>query len=93
MNNHESAPINVGGGMDNSPETDKVSLASAALEQLANDNGGPYTEPAAYHGSCARTTFDRPGAEDGTITILVPENRIGSVIRNAFVRIPSILRS
>jgi DNA helicase HerA-like ATPase len=90
MNNQESAPLNVGGRTDSSAETDKVSLASAALEQLANDNGGPYTEPAAYRGSCARTTFDRQGAEDGTITVLVPENRIGSVIRNAFVRIPSI---
>src|SRR5438093_11943542 len=88
-NQYESESRDVGGTVDPSLGEDKVARAAAALEQLANDNGGPYKEPAAYHGSCARTTFDRQGAEDGTITILVPEHRIGSVIRNGVLRILS----
>jgi hypothetical protein len=34
--------------------------------------------------------FDRPGAEDGTVTVLVPEHNIGTITREAYVRIPSI---
>src|SRR5690349_7642820 len=68
----------------------RVVAASAALERLAVDNGGPYEEPAAYRGSCARTMFDRPGTEDGTITVLVPEKQLAVVTRDAFVRIPSV---
>src|SRR6266511_2565923 len=68
----------------------KVADAAADLARTARENGGPYEEPEAYRGSCARTMFDRPGIEDGTVTILVPEKQIGAVLRNAFVRIPSV---
>jgi uncharacterized protein len=70
--------------------TDKVTRAAAALKQTGLDNGGPYQEPEAYKGSSARTMFDRPGAEDGTVTVLVPEQQIGTIRRNAYVRIQSI---
>lgn len=90
-NQHDLESLPIGVRADASIEIDdRVSRAAADLEQLANENGGPYREPEAYRGSCARTTFDRPAAEDGTVTILVPENRIGSVVRNSFVRIPSV---
>ncbi len=69
---------------------EKIARAATDLKQTGIDNGGPYQEPEAYKGSCARTMFDRPGAEDGTITVLVPEHQIGTVKRDAYVRIPSI---
>ncbi|WP_018262875.1 ATP-binding protein [Methylobacterium sp. WSM2598] len=69
---------------------EKVAAAAKRLEQTANENGGPYQEPEAYRGSIARTMFDRSGAEDGTVTALVPEDRIGDIAREAYVRIPSI---
>lgn len=70
--------------------TDKIAAASERLEGTANEHGGPYQEPEPYRGSVARTMFDRPGSEDGTVTVLVPEHQIGNVTREAFVRIPSI---
>lgn len=69
---------------------DKVAAAAAEIERTANDNGGAYEEPEAYKGSVARTMFDRPGSEDGTVIALVPELNIGRVSREAYVRIPSI---
>jgi uncharacterized protein len=69
---------------------DKVAAAAAELEQTAREGGGPYEPPAAYRGSCARTMFDRPGTQDGTVTILIPESEIGGLSLNGFVRIPSI---
>ncbi|MER8627352.1 DUF87 domain-containing protein [Mesorhizobium sp. M1143] len=69
---------------------DKIAAAAVELERTANDNGGAYEEPAVYKGSVARTMFDRPGSEDGTVTVLVPEKNVGNVCREAFVRIPSI---
>lgn len=69
---------------------EKIFTAADRLERTGSDNGGPYQEPEAYLGSCARTMFDRPGSEDGTVTVLVPEHQIGTVTREAYVRIPSI---
>ncbi len=69
---------------------DKIAAAAAELEQTGREHGGPYEQPELYRGSCARTMFDRPGAEDGTVTILVPEDNVGGLTLNAFVRIPSI---
>ena len=76
---------------EGSPDTDpRIAAAAAELEQLARDNGGPYEAPPAYRGSCARTTFDRPGTDDGSVTVLVPEHQMGGVMRGAFLRIPSV---
>lgn len=71
-------------------EAEKISAAADRLERTGNDNGGPYQEPEAYRGSCARTMFDRPSSEDGTVTVLVPEHQMATVTREAYVRIPSI---
>lgn len=73
-----------------SSNADKVATAARKIEQTGNDNGGPFAEPEAYRGSVARTMFDRPGSEDGTVTVLVPEHNTGAVTREAYVRIPSI---
>jgi hypothetical protein len=69
---------------------EKIAAAAAELERTGRENGGPYEQPETYRGSCARTMFDRPGAEDGTVTILIPEGNVGGLTLNAFVRIPSI---
>ncbi len=69
---------------------EKVANAAEGLERTGNENGGPFKEPEAYRGSVARTMFDRPGSEDGTITVLVPEHNTPIVTREAYVRIPSI---
>ncbi len=70
--------------------SEKVAQAGERLKQTANENGGAYREPEAYRGSVARTMFDRPGSEDGTVTALVPEDCIGDVTREAFVRLVSV---
>lgn len=69
---------------------DKIAAAAAEIEKTANDNGGAYEEPGAYQGSIARTMFDKPGAEDGTVVALIPEVNIAHVCRESYVRIPSI---
>jgi hypothetical protein len=69
--------------------SEKIAVAAERLERTGKDNGGPYQEPEAYRGSVARTMFDRPGSEDGTVTVLVPEHQISCVSREAYVRIPS----
>jgi hypothetical protein len=69
---------------------EKIAAAAAELERTGRENGGPYEQPETYRGSCARTMFDRPGAEDGTVTILISEGNVGGLTLNAFVRIPSI---
>lgn len=68
---------------------DKVGAASLRLAATADENGGPYEEPEAYRGSCGRTMFDRPTAKDGIVTILVPEEDIGRVVRQSLVRVRS----
>jgi hypothetical protein len=49
---------------------ERIATAADRLERIANENGGAYQEPEAYRGSVARTMFDRPGSEDGTVTVL-----------------------
>lgn len=68
----------------------KIEEAAERLRQTADTNGGPYEEPGAYRGSCARTMFDKPGSRDGTITALVPEHHIHALAREHYVRIDSV---
>ena len=69
--------------------TESSRTATLRLAETAEQNGGPYQEPEAYRGSCARTMFDRPGAKDGTVTVLVPEEEIAGMPRQALVKIRS----
>ena len=69
---------------------DRIASAAESLRRTGEENGGPYQEPEAYRGSCARTMFDRPGSEDGSVTVLVPERMMPTVTREAYVRIPSV---
>lgn len=68
---------------------DKAATATIRLAATANENGGMYEEPEAYRGSCARTTFDRPTAKDGTVGILIPEDEIAGLPRQSLVKIRS----
>lgn len=69
---------------------EKIAAASESLLKTANENGGPYEEPMPWRNSVARTMFDRPGSQDGTVTVLVPENRIDRIGREAYVRVDSV---
>lgn len=75
---------------DTMDAAEKIAAAADRLERTGHDNGGAYQEPEAYRGSCACTMFDRPGSEDGTVTVLVPEHQLVNVSREAYVRIPSV---
>lgn len=46
--------------------------------------------PAEYEGAVARTMFDAPSANDGTIAIVIPREHIESIASQALVRIESI---
>jgi uncharacterized protein DUF87 len=68
---------------------DKAAAATVCLAATANENGGIYEEPEAYRGSCARTTFDRASAKDGTVGILIPEDEIAGLPRQSLVKVCS----
>jgi hypothetical protein len=69
---------------------EKIAAAADNLLRTANENGGPYEEPMPWRGSAARTMFDRPGSQDGTVTVLVPEKHIDRIGREAYVRVDSV---
>ena len=49
-----------------------------------------YGEPEESQGSIGRTMFDTPGAQDGSITVLLPKDTIQSVPIQSLVRITSV---
>lgn len=49
-----------------------------------------FEEPAEYVGSAGRTMFDTPGAQDGSITALLPAEQIASVPLQSLVRVRSL---
>jgi len=52
--------------------------------------GGAFEEPEEYKGSVARTMFDTPGSDDGTVTVLLTKENIQMLPRQSFVRIKSL---
>jgi uncharacterized protein len=64
--------------------------ALSAIDQQIEDVGGQYAEPEAYKGSIARTMFDTPSAEDGTVTVLIPKENMESLANQSFVRVRSV---
>ena len=61
----------------------------AALDKTAEEAGGPYTLPPELHGSIGRTMFDSPSSADGTITVIVPKEKIERVPSQSMLRIKS----
>lgn len=49
-----------------------------------------FEEPEAYQGSVGRTMFDSPGAQDGSVTVLLPKEEISKVPIQSLVRITSV---
>lgn len=64
----------------------------SAFEALRQDSelaGGEYTGDPADAESFGRTMFDAPSAKDGTVTVLIPKDRIDTVCSQSLVRIES----
>jgi DNA helicase HerA-like ATPase len=49
-----------------------------------------FEEPEEYKGSIGRTMFDTPGAQDGSVTVLLPAEEIDRVPLQALVRVRSV---
>jgi DNA helicase HerA-like ATPase len=49
-----------------------------------------FQEPEEYHGAIGRTMFDTPGAQDGSVTVLLPAEEIDRVPLQALVRVRSV---
>jgi hypothetical protein len=60
-----------------------------AIDEQIADAGGPLEEPEIYKGSVARTMFDTPASNDGTVTVLFPRHRFELLPRQSLVRIKS----
>lgn len=80
----------------NSGHTEAVATIKAvptqALKELDADiaaAGGELVEPAEYAGSIGRTLFDTPASADGTITVLLPAERVKEVTHQSLTRIKS----
>ncbi len=67
-------------------------VPAKALQELDADiaaAGGELLEQAEYAGSIGRTLFDMPASSDGTITVLLPADRVKEVTHQSLVRIKS----
>jgi DNA helicase HerA-like ATPase len=64
--------------------------AFSAIAEDAVNAGGAWQPPPGHEGSIARTMFDLPSSEDGTVSILLPPENIDSVPSQALVRIESL---
>lgn len=67
-------------------------VPAEALKELDADiaaAGGELVEPAEYAGSIGRTLFDTPASADGTITVLLPAERVKEVTHQSLARIKS----
>lgn len=71
---------------------DRGALGRTAVGRLAEtveELGGARQLPAEYAGSFGRTLFDTPGSSDGTVTVVMPPDRIDGVTSQALLRIRS----
>src|SRR5580698_2384551 len=65
------------------------SEALRALDSEISSAGGPLVESEEFKGSVGRTLFDTPASADGTITVLLPANRVEGVTHQSLVRMKS----
>jgi DNA helicase HerA-like ATPase len=59
--------------------------ARRAIAELTAAAGGEWTDP--YPGSIGRTMYDTPLSEDGTVTVLLPPEKLAGLPAQALVRI------
>jgi hypothetical protein len=67
-------------------------VPAEAMDQLNADiaaAGGELQESPEYVGSVGRTLFDTPASADGTVTVLLPADRVRDVTHQSLVRIKS----
>jgi DNA helicase HerA-like ATPase len=60
-----------------------------ALDSQIESAGGPLAEPAESKGSIGRTLFDTPASADGTVTVLLPADRVEQVTHQSLMRMKS----
>lgn len=68
-------------------DEDLSRLPQEYLEPITDDSG--YREPEHAAGAVGRTMFDTPGAQDGSVTVLLPKDTIQAVPIQSMVRITS----
>jgi uncharacterized protein len=68
-----------------SPENAPQRLPGEYLQPISSDAELPEPDP----GAVGRTMFDTPGAEDGSVTVLLPKEEIAKVPLQSLVRIVS----
>jgi DNA helicase HerA-like ATPase len=86
----------MGNGDTGQGATAVKAVPAKALQELDADiaaAGGELLEPAEYAGSIGRTLFDTPASDDGTITVLLPAERVKEVTHQSLVRIKSGIKS
>ena len=64
--------------------------ALSAIDQQIEEAGGAFEEPEGYKGSVARTMFDTPSSEDGTVTVLIPREKMEVLASQSLVRLRSV---
>jgi DNA helicase HerA-like ATPase len=67
-------------------------IPKAVMKAVESDiaaAGGELKEPPEYEGSLGRTMFDMPSSDDGTVTVLLPRERMAELPRQSLVRIKS----
>lgn len=72
--------------------SNRMEVSHAAVKNLLETSdvaGGPKKLPPAYEGSFGRTLFDTPGSSDGSVTVVMPKDRILDVTSQALLRIQS----
>ncbi|MGI8551655.1 MAG: ATP-binding protein, partial [Dehalococcoidia bacterium] len=77
---------------DAAAESAVMPLPESVMERLEEDidvAGGPFEESPVYAGCNGRTMFDSAGSEDNTVTVLLPDDQIGSMPAQSLVRIKS----
>lgn len=80
-----SAHQDDGGGVQALPKS-----VLESIDQQVEQAGGEWQEPPEYEGSVGRTMFDTPASADGTVTVLLPKENIGTLASQSLVRINSI---
>lgn len=61
-----------------------------AFDKTAESLGGPYTPSPESIGAVGHTHFDGPGAEDGSVTVLIEKKNLDRLPSQAMVRIKSL---
>jgi DNA helicase HerA-like ATPase len=63
--------------------------AMKAIDEQTSEAGGPWQPSPEDHGAIGRTMFDTPASQDGTVTVLIPMEKIEPVPNQSLVKIKS----